>query len=238
MTTARHPDERVRGISKGPEGYESRRRRAEYSGLTMNGPRGFPSWDELYRNDTIESLPWYWPALDPDLESALERYVVRSGTFLDLGTGPGTQAIALAVRGFQVTATDLSPAAIAYATRKAKAVGVDVAFVTDDILATHLTGPYDAVFDRGCFHVIAPEQRALYVKAMHGLLAPSGRLYLKTFSHHQPGTQGPHRFAPDDIRRCFAGDSFEVIEILDAEYQGQLDPWPKALFSVIRLQGS
>jgi cyclopropane fatty-acyl-phospholipid synthase-like methyltransferase len=202
----------------------------------MNGPRGFASWEDLYRNDTVEKLPWYWPALDPDLEAALVRYRVRSGSFLDLGTGPGTQAVALAERGFKVTATDVSPAAIAYAARKAGARGVDVAFVTDDILATHLTGRYDAVFDRGCFHVIAPEQRDSYVKTMQGLLGPAGWLFLKTFSHHQPGTRGPHRFAPDDIRGCFGGDRFEVIEIRDTEYQGQLDPWPKALLSVIRLK--
>lgn len=202
----------------------------------MNGPRGFPSWEELYRNDAVEKLPWYWPTLDPDLESALARYGVRSGTFVDLGTGPGTQAVKLAKRGFQVTATDVSPAAIAYAARKAKAQGADVLFMTDDILATRLSGPYDAVLDRGCFHVIAPEQRDLYVKTMQGLLAPAGWLFLKTFSHHQPGTQGPHRFAPDDIRGCFGSDIFEVIEILETEYQGQLDPWPKALFSVIRLR--
>jgi 2-polyprenyl-3-methyl-5-hydroxy-6-metoxy-1,4-benzoquinol methylase len=143
----------------------------------MNGPRGFPSWEDLYRNDTVEKLPWYWPALDPDLEAALVRYEVRSGSFLDLGTGPGTQAIALAERGFKVTATDISPAAIAYAARKAKAQGVDVSFMTDDILATQLTGPYGGVFDRGCFHVIAPELRGSYAKTMHRLLAPTGWLF-------------------------------------------------------------
>jgi cyclopropane fatty-acyl-phospholipid synthase-like methyltransferase len=132
----------------------------------------------------------------------------------------GTQAIALAERGFKVTATDVSPAAIAYAARKAKAQGADVAFLTDDILATHLTGPYDAVFDRGCFHVIAPEQRDSYVNTIHRLLAPSGSFFLKTFSHHQPGTQGPNRFAPDDIRRCFGGDRFEVKEILESALFG------------------
>jgi cyclopropane fatty-acyl-phospholipid synthase-like methyltransferase len=201
----------------------------------MCQPRGFPNWEELYRNDTVEKLPWYWPTIDPDLEAALARQGVTSGHVLDQGTGPGTQAIALAERGFNVTATDVSPAAIAYAARRAKARGVDVSFVADDVLATTLAGPFDAVFDRGCFHVIAPERRDSYVETMHRLIAPSGWLFLKTFSHHQPGAEGPHRFAPDDIRRLFGrGDRFEVTEILDTVYQGQLDPWPKALFSVIR----
>jgi cyclopropane fatty-acyl-phospholipid synthase-like methyltransferase len=202
----------------------------------MTQPRGFPSWEELYKNDTIEKLPWYWPALDPDLEAALARHGLGSGRILDQGTGPGTQAIALAERGFTVTATDVSAAAIAYAARKAKERGVEVSFVEDDVLASRLAGPFDAVFDRGCFHVLAPEQRAAYVETMHRLLAPSGRLFVKTFSHHQPGEQGPHRFAPEDLRRIFGGP-FDVVEILDSVYQGQLDPQPKALFATLRRSG-
>jgi hypothetical protein len=45
----------------------------------MTQPRGFPSWEELYKQDVIEKLPWYWPALDPDLDAALARYGARVG---------------------------------------------------------------------------------------------------------------------------------------------------------------
>ena len=202
----------------------------------MSQPRGFPSWEELYKNDTIERLPWYWPSLDPDLEAALARHGLSSGRILDQGTGPGTQAIALAERGFAVTASDVSEAAIAYAARRAKERGVTIRFVQDDVLASRLPGPFDAVFDRGCFHVLAPEQRPGYVQTMHGLLAPSGRLFVKTFSREQPGEQGPHRFAPDDLRRIFGG-RFDVVVILDTVYQGQLDPFPKALFATLQRKG-
>jgi 2-polyprenyl-3-methyl-5-hydroxy-6-metoxy-1,4-benzoquinol methylase len=201
----------------------------------MTSPRGFPSWEELYRNDTIEKLPWYWPTLDPDLDGALARHGIASGRILDLGTGPGTQAIALAERGFTVTATDLSSAAIDYAARHAKARGVAVTFVQDDVLATRLAGPFDAAFDRGCFHVLPPERRADYVATLHGLIAPRGWLFVKTFSHEQPGEQGPHRFAPEQIRRIFGeAGRFEVVEVKDTVYHGQLDPFPKALFSSLR----
>src|SRR5580692_7646678 len=136
----------------------------------MTQPRGFPSWQELYKQDVIEKLPWYWPALDPDVDAALARHRIASGHVLDQGTGPGTQAIALAQRGFTVTASDLSDAAIAYAARKAKAGGVNVDFVQDDVLASRLSGPFDVIFDRGCFHVLSPEQRAGYVETIHRLL--------------------------------------------------------------------
>jgi len=136
----------------------------------MTQPRGFPSWEELYKQDVIEKLPWYWPELDPDLSAALARHGLVSGHVLDQGTGPGTQAIALVERGFTATASDLSDAAIAYAERRAKERGVSVDFVQDDVLASRLKGPFDAVFDRGCFHVLAPGQRAGYVETMHRLL--------------------------------------------------------------------
>jgi len=108
----------------------------------------FPSWEELYQKDTIERLPWYWPALDPDLEAALAGHGIASGRILDQGTGPGTPAIALGERGFTVTATDVSAAAVVYAARKAKERRVQVNFVADDVLASALTGPFDAIVDR------------------------------------------------------------------------------------------
>jgi SAM-dependent methyltransferase len=89
-------------------------------------PLGFPNWEELYKQDTIGKLPWYWPTLDPDLEAALRGHGLAAGRVLDQGTGPGTQAIALAERGFVVTVTDASPAALAYAAGKANEHGVEV----------------------------------------------------------------------------------------------------------------
>lgn len=59
-------------------------------------------------------MPWFNPELDEDLENALDELGLRSGSALDLGTGPGTQAIHLARRGFDVTATDISETASAW----------------------------------------------------------------------------------------------------------------------------
>ena len=194
----------------------------------------FPAWDELYRTDAVESLPWYWPTIDPDLEAALDARGIRSGRALDLGTGPGTQALAMAERGLTVTAADVSPAAIDYVRRKASARKLDVTLVVDDVLATKLTGPFDVVFDRGCFHVLPPEKRAAYVGVVEKLVARGGWMFLKTFSHLQPGDRGPYRFTPDEIRGCFASSSLEVVDLRAAVYQGTLDPYPQALFTTLR----
>jgi 2-polyprenyl-3-methyl-5-hydroxy-6-metoxy-1,4-benzoquinol methylase len=201
----------------------------------MTAPREISSWDGVYRSGDIEALPWYWPSLDRDLDAALRRHRITGGRLLDQGTGPGTQAIALARRGFVVTAADISSAAVEHVARRAESAGVHLDLAQDDILSTRLEGPFDVVFDRGCFHTLSPRDRPAYVDTMHRLLVPSGLLFLKTFSRREPGTFGPYRFAPRDIRKLFdESRGFEVLEILDTDYQGQLARYPKALFCTIR----
>lgn len=197
------------------------------------GPlRTAADWEGVYESGSVETLPWFYEQLDPDVDAALARLGRSSGRLLDLGTGPATQAIALAARGFEVTGSDLSPSAIAKAEARAAAAGVRVTFVVDDVLASKLAGPFDVVLDRGCFHVMPPERRAEYAATLARLVAPGGHLLLKTFSANEPGDQGPFRFTPDMIRAVFEGP-FEVRSIDETVYQGTRDPLPIALFSVL-----
>ncbi len=190
-------------------------------------------WEQRYQDQAVETMPWFYPHLDPDLAGALTRLNLTIGRVLDLGTGPGTQAIALAQRGFDVTAVDLSPSAVAQAERRAAAEGARVRFLQDDILDSQLTETFDFIFDRGCFHVIDPARRTDYVGKVHKLVRPGGFLFLKCFSVKQPGTEGPYRFAPADIRALF-GPRFEVESLIDTVYQGTLEVLPQALFATLR----
>lgn len=199
----------------------------------MSEPRTFPDWHQLYKEAELERLPWYYAPLDPDLERALARWQLTSGKVLDLGTGPGTQALSLAERGFDVTGSDLSGSAVEKAAAAAQTRGLPVRFLQDDILDSRLDDRFDIVFDRGCFHVFPPERRADYARTVHRLVAPGGWFFLKCFSAKQLGDQGPHRFSPDELRRIFE-PHFEVLSIDDTVYQGTLDPLPQALFSALR----
>lgn len=195
-------------------------------------PGKFPDWRELYKNQAVETMPWYYAPLDPDVERALLTYNVTAGRALDLGTGPGTQAFALAERGLEVTGSDLAERAVELARLRAEERGLAVSFIQDDILDTRLEGPFELIVDRGCFHVFAPALRADYLRAVCPLLLPGGLLLLKCFSEQQPGEQGPYRFAPDEIRQIFAAE-FVVHAIERTVYQGGLDPLPQALFCIM-----
>jgi len=193
----------------------------------------FPRWEELYQQQEVESLPWFNPELDYDLEKALNEVGLRGGSALDLVTGPGTQAIHLARRGFALTATDISEAAIRLASEKARKQGLEITWVHDDILDTRLDRQFDLIFDRGLFHVLAPERRGDYVRIVSGMLKTGGYLFLKCFSRLQPGEQGPYRFTPEQIREIF-GSRLSVLSIKETVYQGTLDPLPHALFCTMR----
>lgn len=199
----------------------------------MNQQREFPDWEKLYQDQTVESMPWFNPNLDSDLDQALTKLNLHTtSTALDLGTGPGTQAMALAERGFKVTATDLSSTAIEKAQAIAKQKGLDISWRQDDILNSNLDQKFDFVFDRGCFHVFPPERRQDYVRVVNTLVQPNGYLFLKCFSHLETREAGPYRFTPEEIKEIF-GSRFNVISVEDTVYQGTLDPLPRALFSIL-----
>jgi len=198
----------------------------------MTTQREFPDWEQLYRNQDVESMPWFNPELDLDLDEALTNLNLQTGTALDLGTGPGTQAMALAERGFEVTATDLSETAIEKALAKAKEKSLDISFRQDDILNSKLDQKFDFVLDRGCFHVFPPEQRQNYIRVVDSLIKPKGYLFLKCFSQLETREAGPYRFTPEEIKEIFSS-RFKVNSVKETVYYGTLDPLPRALFCVL-----
>ncbi|MFB2923965.1 class I SAM-dependent methyltransferase [Aerosakkonema funiforme] len=195
--------------------------------------RELPNWEQLYQEKPVETMPWFNADLDPDLEQALTKLNLQAGTVLDLGTGPGTQAIALAQRGFKVTGTDLSPTAVQKAEEKAKEKGLNIIWKQDDILNSKLDEQFDFVFDRGCFHVFTADLRQDYLRAVDKSIEPNGYLFLKCFSHKEPRDAGPYRFTPEEIKQIF-NKKFNICDIQETVYQGTLKPFPLALFCVLQ----
>jgi SAM-dependent methyltransferase len=189
-------------------------------------------WDTYYKENNVEEMPWYESNLDPDLKNEIKSRNLSRGKFLDLGTGPGTQAIQLSNLGFDVTGSDLSENAI----KKAKNLSTKVNFVTDDFLNSKLPeNEFDFIFDRGCFHIFDIEQRANYVTQIKRILGNNGILFLKCMSIEEkelPEDEGPHKLSKSELKQVFSND-FEIKTIKDTVFQGTLNQFPKALFSVL-----
>lgn len=200
--------------------------------------RAFPEWETLYKNRDVKSMPWYNEEMDADLELGIGNMNLnKNGIFLDLGTGPGTQAIKIAEKGFIVIASDLSPTAI----KKASLLynqytdNNNIKFVVDDILDSKFKdNEFDYIFDRGCFHVISPVKRTQYIKEIRRILKDNGILFLKCFSEKEPMREfGPYGFSPYAIKELFETRGFKIQYIKDTVYQGTLNPLPQALFIVM-----
>ena len=99
---------------------------------------------------------------------------------LDAASGIGTQALALAARGFRVTARDISNGAIARLRREATArgLGLDAAAADMRAVATTVTASFDVVlaFDNSLPHLLSDADLELAFRQFHAVLRPGGAL--------------------------------------------------------------
>ena len=178
-------------------------------------------WDGFYA-DRGRPVPFFAAKPDENLVAYGEAGLLRPGRALDLGCGPGRNALHLASLGFTVDAVDLSPAAIAWAGERAREAGADVRLRCGDAFALaragELDGPYDLVYDSGCFHHLPPHRRISYLELLGRCLAPGGLFGLTCFAAGAMGSELPDAefyrrgrlegglaYTPESLRRIFSG---------------------------------
>ncbi|MFI7011518.1 class I SAM-dependent methyltransferase [Streptomyces sp. NPDC050145] len=176
-------------------------------------------WEHFYA-DRSKPVPFFVPKPDENLAGHLDRGLIAPGRALDLGCGPGRNALFLASRGFEVDAVDLSPVALDWARERDREAGAGVRFVCGDAFGdagAELVGPYDLIVDSGCLHHLPPHRRISYLALLDRVLAPGGHLALTCFASGAMGSelsdadlyrardlQGGLAFTPDALRGIFA----------------------------------
>jgi cyclopropane fatty-acyl-phospholipid synthase-like methyltransferase len=132
-------------------------------------------WDERYKEGG-SALPWDTGSPAPELTAYFSRVKEAPKNVLELGCGTGTNAIWLVQQGCNVVATDISPTAIEWAQNKAKSAGVSVDFRVSDICVENPveSNSVEFIFDRGVFHVMAPDKREHFVQVVHNSLCDGG----------------------------------------------------------------
>ena len=187
----------------------------------------------LYR---VGVIIWQRPAPPAELVSLVEGpSPLPVGRALDLGCGTGTDTVYLATHGWQVTAVDMVPKALAEARRRATAAGVAVRFVHGDV--TRLTefgvgDGYTLLMDFGCFHTLPEDQRSAYVSGVSHAAAPGATLLMYGF--RRPPKAAPmhagvtaeevqHRFGPAGWRlACAERASVDTIAVPRADDRFEL----------------
>jgi SAM-dependent methyltransferase len=191
--------------------------------------RGADWWDDFYA-DRDRNIPFFVAKPDENLVSYLDRDLVRPGRALDLGCGPGRNASYLAAKGFMVDAVDLSATAVAWA--RERAGGADIRFIEGDAFALDLDGPYDLIYDSGCFHHLAPHRRVSYLALLDRHLARGGHLGFTGFAagvegsgsetpdaelYHGGSLEGGLAYTADELRWIFADLTEVELRLMNDE---------------------
>jgi SAM-dependent methyltransferase len=178
-----------------------------------------PSWNESYASG---QLPWDTGQPEPLLVEFVTLGAVTPGPTLEIGAGTGTNAIWMAERGFDVLGVDISPLAVERAHAKMEGRALRCRFAAWDFLAAPPPeGPFQFVFDRGCFHVFDEAgERQRFAAQVAAALAPGGLWLSLIGSTEGPARDvGPPRRSAREVTLAIE-PALEIVELRSAEFRG------------------
>jgi SAM-dependent methyltransferase len=178
-------------------------------------------WDDAYQEQgPFEGPPpWNIGEPQPELSALIRGGKIRSDV-LDAGCGYAELSLALAAAGHTVVGIDLTPTAVAAATKAANDRGLtNATFVQDDITSfSGYDGRFNTIVDSTLFHSLPVEGRDGYLQAVHRAAAPGAVLYMLVFekSAFPPEMDfGPNTVSEDELREAVS-KHWQIDEIRPA----------------------
>jgi SAM-dependent methyltransferase len=194
-------------------------------------PNEVMDWDSAYRGEGQFEGPPPWNIGEPQPELAA---LVAAGKFrsdvLDAGCGYAELSLALAAEGYTVVGVDLTPTAVAAATRAAQQRGLKTAsFVQADITKfTGYDGRFNTVVDSTLFHSLAVEDRDGYLQSVHRAAAVGANYYVLVFAKGafpDDWESKPNEVDEDELRAAVS-KYWEVDDIRPAFIHANIPPAP------------
>jgi SAM-dependent methyltransferase len=192
-------------------------------------------WDSAYREEGEFEGPPPWNIGEPQPELAA---LVAAGEFrsdvLDAGCGFAELSLALAAQGYTVVGIDLTPTAIAAATKAAAERGLTTAsFVQADITSfTGYDGRFSTIVDSTLFHSLPVEGRDGYLSSVHRAAAPGASYFVLVFAKGAfPAEMDPKPNEVDeDELRAAVSKYWGIDEIRPAFIHANIPQIPNAPF--------
>lgn len=113
-------------------------------------------------------------------------------TMLDLGGGPGTNAIAVAKKGVKACIFDL-PETIKIAKKVARREGMkDISFISGDFHVDSIGSGYDLILVSQILHAFSEEENMALLRKCMAAVNPGGRVVVQEFPINDALTAPPH----------------------------------------------
>ena len=168
----------------------------------------YEAYDDRYAQVHGADLQWFAGSPSPIVGEVLERYHIK-GKMLEIGCGEGRDAGYLLERGYDVLATDVSPAAIRYARKRFPAFAGR--FHVLDCLTEKLEERFDFIYAVAVVHMLVPdEDRHGFYRFIREHLAAGGRALICTMGNGEWERQSDISTAFDVQKRIHEPTGREV----------------------------
>jgi SAM-dependent methyltransferase len=131
-------------------------------------------WETRYRESRT---PWDRCAPSPALGSWLASAEAPRGCILVPGCGRGHEVVELARRGFDVTAVDYAPRALAALREQLQSTGLYADVVQADLLEWEAPRTFDAIYEQTSLCALPPSCWTAYAERLHGWLRAGGSMF-------------------------------------------------------------
>ena len=182
-------------------------------------------------DDFYDQLSPFYHLIYPDWEASIVRQAECLRTIvqtqwgeganrvLDVSCGIGTQSIGLASRGFDVTASDVSSAAVARAKKEAEERHLSVRFSVCDMRAAHMHhgGGFDVVIsvDNSIPHLLSDDEVLAALRSMYACLRAGGGCVI-TIRPYDKEERGRGLIKPHGLREEL-GHRYLIWQVWDFE---------------------
>ena len=168
----------------------------------------YSDWDAIYRRFPLGELGWELGKPRPILVEFIEKGLIPKGRALDICCGAGTNTVYLAQNGLEVIGIDISQTALDIAKKKAVEAKVGINFLAESFIdLPFIDAAFNFVFDMGCFHHVAVEERSEFIAGVHRVLKEVGVYMLTCFSYRNG--RGWNHFTRQQLIDLFSG-YFEI----------------------------
>ncbi|MGZ4583525.1 MAG: class I SAM-dependent methyltransferase [Mycobacterium sp.] len=194
-------------------------------------------WDSVYREEGEFEGPPPWNIGEPQPELAA---LIADGRFrsdvLDAGCGFAELSLTLAAQGYTVVGVDLTPTAVAAATKAAGDRGLtNASFVQADITQFGgYDGRFNTVVDSTLFHSLPVEGRDGYLRSIHRAAARGAGYFVLVFAKGAFPAEmetKPNEVDEDELRAAVS-QYWEIDEIRPAYIHANIPDASNAPFEM------